>query len=473
MSVTRFPNAISDPSHPIGGGVVKAGTWSDYENPEIEKLFAQTEGLADRDARDRAFARITRILHDDAQTVPITELFIVFAKDRGSRPQRVAWTKRIARLYEEQLEDLRQRAALVRQGVPGGADRASEPGAAAATGRQAGSLAGRGEPARRATSPASWATSRRSGHRAPHRGDLRPAPRTTGRGARSTTAGCSTRAPDDREVAQLFEEALERWERLAGAARADRRGGGRAVDPAAKLTLLRRSAKLDEEKLDSRGRAIGTLREAIELDPQPTAARPPSSNGCCAPRTSGTSCPSTWRRRWSASRDRRERDAIRCGWPDVLEKRVDDRRARSIATRRSWSARPGTARRSRRWSAGRRDPDAAPRGRDPRAGLPEVPATAEAGRRARRAARHRRRPRPTACRSCARWPRSTSASARLDLAFDCRSRAWLADVEFGRNAGRDGDAGLVGAPLRPAGRDAAEGRRRGDRSGSAVAPVGR
>jgi peptide/nickel transport system substrate-binding protein len=81
MSMTRFPNAIYDPSHPIGGGVVKAGTWSDYENAEIEKIFAETEGSADRDARDRAFRRITRILHDDAQTVPITELFIVFAKD--------------------------------------------------------------------------------------------------------------------------------------------------------------------------------------------------------------------------------------------------------------------------------------------------------------------------------------------------------------------------------------------------------
>ena len=81
MSVTRFPNAIYDPSHPIGGGVVKAGTWSDYYNAEVEKLFAEAEGLTDRDARDKAFRRITRILHDDAHSVPITELFIVFAKD--------------------------------------------------------------------------------------------------------------------------------------------------------------------------------------------------------------------------------------------------------------------------------------------------------------------------------------------------------------------------------------------------------
>jgi peptide/nickel transport system substrate-binding protein len=81
MSVTRFPNAIYDPSHPIGGGVVKAGTWSDYDNPEVEKLFAESEGLTDREARDKAFRRITRVLHEDAHSVPITELFIVFAKD--------------------------------------------------------------------------------------------------------------------------------------------------------------------------------------------------------------------------------------------------------------------------------------------------------------------------------------------------------------------------------------------------------
>jgi peptide/nickel transport system substrate-binding protein len=81
MSVTRFPNAIYDPSHPIGGSAVKAGSWSDYYNPEVEALFAESEGVADREARDRIFRRIVRILHDDAQTVPITELFITFGHD--------------------------------------------------------------------------------------------------------------------------------------------------------------------------------------------------------------------------------------------------------------------------------------------------------------------------------------------------------------------------------------------------------
>ena len=81
MSVTRFPNAIYDPSHPIGGGAIKAGTWSDYYTAELEKLFAESEGIADREGRDKIFRKITRILHDDAQSVPITELFINFGRD--------------------------------------------------------------------------------------------------------------------------------------------------------------------------------------------------------------------------------------------------------------------------------------------------------------------------------------------------------------------------------------------------------
>jgi peptide/nickel transport system substrate-binding protein len=81
MSVTRFPNAIYDPSHPIGGGAVKAGTWSDYYNAEVEKLFAESESIADREGRDRVFRKITKILHDDAHSVPITELFISFGRD--------------------------------------------------------------------------------------------------------------------------------------------------------------------------------------------------------------------------------------------------------------------------------------------------------------------------------------------------------------------------------------------------------
>src|SRR5262249_8675522 len=73
--------------------------------------------------------------------------------------------------------------------------------------------------------------------------------------------------PDDREVAQLFEAALERWGAWQELRELIDEEAGRAVERAAKLALLRGSAKLDEEKLDSRGRAIGTLREAMDVDP--------------------------------------------------------------------------------------------------------------------------------------------------------------------------------------------------------------
>jgi peptide/nickel transport system substrate-binding protein len=85
MSITRFPNAIYDPSHPIGGSAVKAGSWSDYFHPEVERLFAESEGIADRAERDKVLKRIVRILHEDAHAVPITELFINFGQDARLR----------------------------------------------------------------------------------------------------------------------------------------------------------------------------------------------------------------------------------------------------------------------------------------------------------------------------------------------------------------------------------------------------
>ncbi len=73
--------------------------------------------------------------------------------------------------------------------------------------------------------------------------------------------------PDDRDVALLFESALERWGAWQELRELIDEEAGRAVDPAAKLAFLRRSAKLDEEYLDARERAISTLREAMDVDP--------------------------------------------------------------------------------------------------------------------------------------------------------------------------------------------------------------
>jgi tetratricopeptide (TPR) repeat protein len=72
--------------------------------------------------------------------------------------------------------------------------------------------------------------------------------------------------PDDREVAQLYEGALERWESWFDLRELLDEEASRAVDPAARLALLRRSAKLDESALDNRSRAITTLRDALDVD---------------------------------------------------------------------------------------------------------------------------------------------------------------------------------------------------------------
>lgn len=81
MSITRFPNAIYDPSHPIGGSAVTGGTWSDYHNQEVDELFAKSVNVFNPAERDLIFRKIVQILHDDAHSVPITELFTSFGHD--------------------------------------------------------------------------------------------------------------------------------------------------------------------------------------------------------------------------------------------------------------------------------------------------------------------------------------------------------------------------------------------------------
>jgi tetratricopeptide (TPR) repeat protein len=191
--------------------------------------------------------------------------------------QRLAWTKRIARLYEEQLEDydsaLRWYGRVFQEAPTERLSLEQLVRLADKLNRwqDLASLLSN-------TSRASWARSRRcsTSCAAPRRSSTTAW--ASGPRPRSTTAACSTRGPT---IATSRSCSRRRWSAgaLAGAARADRRGAGRAVDPAAKLALLRRSAKLDEEKLDSRGARDRTLREAMDVDP-PTAAPRRSWNGC-------------------------------------------------------------------------------------------------------------------------------------------------------------------------------------------------
>ncbi len=73
--------------------------------------------------------------------------------------------------------------------------------------------------------------------------------------------------PEDVAVVRLYEGALERWGAWRELRELVDEQAGRAADPAVRVALLRRSAQLDEEHLEDRDRAIGTLREAMEVDP--------------------------------------------------------------------------------------------------------------------------------------------------------------------------------------------------------------
>ena len=82
MTTTQFTNAIYDPIHPVAGSFSKAGTWSDYYNPEVEKYIAELDSTTGAEARGALFRKIGKALHDDAAALLVTELFNVFAKKK-------------------------------------------------------------------------------------------------------------------------------------------------------------------------------------------------------------------------------------------------------------------------------------------------------------------------------------------------------------------------------------------------------
>lgn len=81
MTVMQMSNAIYDPIHPISGAAIKAGSWSDYSNPEVEALVAQYGAETDQAKRDDAFKKIGRLLKEDGHSVLLTELYYTFAQD--------------------------------------------------------------------------------------------------------------------------------------------------------------------------------------------------------------------------------------------------------------------------------------------------------------------------------------------------------------------------------------------------------
>lgn len=83
MTVQQGANAIYDPVHTVGGLYVKSGAWSDYSNPEVERLFAEVAPIVDTRIRGDIFQRIGRILHDDAAAIFLSEIHRIYARKRS------------------------------------------------------------------------------------------------------------------------------------------------------------------------------------------------------------------------------------------------------------------------------------------------------------------------------------------------------------------------------------------------------
>lgn len=83
MTVQQGANAIYDPVHTVGGLYVKLGAWSDYSNPQVERLFAEVSPIVDTRRRSEIFQRIGRILHDNAAAIFLSEIHRIYARKRS------------------------------------------------------------------------------------------------------------------------------------------------------------------------------------------------------------------------------------------------------------------------------------------------------------------------------------------------------------------------------------------------------
>ena len=209
---------------------------------------------------------------DWAALIRIGEIRLQQVEDPGAR---LALTKRIARLYEEQIEDYdsalkwygkvfqenpTERINLDQLVRIGGRQNRWQDVASLLSDTLAGSLE---------DSPPMIEVARRAAEIY----DLRLHDQAE---ARQLYRRLYDARPGDHEIARLFEDALERWEAWQELRELLDDEAGREADLEAKKALLRRSARLDEENLADPERAARTLREIIDLDPTdratPTAA---------------------------------------------------------------------------------------------------------------------------------------------------------------------------------------------------------
>jgi peptide/nickel transport system substrate-binding protein len=83
MAITQSTNTIYDAVHPVSGHFYPGGPYADYFNPEVKALVDEVNHTYGAEARGQVFQKIGRILHDDASSVFISELYYVYAWKQG------------------------------------------------------------------------------------------------------------------------------------------------------------------------------------------------------------------------------------------------------------------------------------------------------------------------------------------------------------------------------------------------------
>ena len=237
-------------------------------DPDHPEAITMLEGMLDDIGVQGAAAALLEPVYagrgDWPSLIKIGEIRLLQVEEQT---ERLGWTKRIARLYEEQLEDydsaLRWYGKVFQEGPT--ESRSTEPLLRLAgkldRWQDAASLLANYLDGELSEEPAVLDIVRRTAEIF----DLRLGERGE---AQKYYRRLYDARPDDPATAQLYEAALERWAAWQDLRELVDEQAGRAPDPAARVALLRRSAKLDEEMLDDPGRAIGTLREALDVDPE-------------------------------------------------------------------------------------------------------------------------------------------------------------------------------------------------------------
>jgi tetratricopeptide (TPR) repeat protein len=240
-------------------------------DPDHPGAITMLEGMLDDIAVQGAAAELLEPVYagrgDWPSLIKIGEIRLLQVEEPA---ERLNWTKRIARLYEEQLEDYESALkwyGKVFQEAP--TERLSSEQLLRLAGKlgrwhDVASLFGSYLADELSEDPAVLDVVRRTAEIF----DLRLGDRDE---ARKYYRRLYEARPDDRDVSLLYAGALERWEAWLELRELVDEQAGRAADPSARLVLLRRSAKLDEERLDDANRAVGTLREAIDVDPSDRA----------------------------------------------------------------------------------------------------------------------------------------------------------------------------------------------------------